>query len=173
MKTTVEKVYVQELWSDGNIITRAYPIRTPDGRLMIERLKQLASSGKAQQHGGIQYDAHGDGHDGTHIFTQYKISRLGIDWRGSWSLLNEIIESRADLQNELFKLEGESELTRYIAPLPSDATNPEISATILDELGLRKKIQQRIRQLDQSKAKQAEAEQSKKDQLPISVPYTW
>lgn len=168
METTVEKVYVQELWSDGSITTKPYSIRDSKGMLMIERLRKFASSNKSQLGSGTKYDTHGDGYDNDHIFSRYRISYLGISWKRSLALVEEITKDRAALQEELFKLEGESELTRYIAPLPSDASDPVISAAVLAELNLRRDIKRRIRKLDRAK----EAQNIKLGQA-VSAPYTW
>lgn len=74
-------------------------------------------------------------------------------WKQPCVLLQEIAHDRAELQHELYLLEGENDLSSaQLAPIPPAATNLDVSLAIWRELELRRAIKRRIRELDRTKA---------------------
>ena len=145
MRTTVDRVYV-EVIDNGKAGLRSYPIRTPEGELMAHRLEQLVA-GKFHE--------------------QPDIRSVGMYWKEPYQLLQEIVDNRAELQHELYKMEGTSELAMTpILLVPKKAPSCTISELILKELRLRKQIKARLRELDQIK-------EAKDAKGPIPVPYSW
>ena len=77
---------------------------------------------------------------------------LGLVWLKPYTLLAELVKNRLELQSELFKLEGESELTRLEpTEVPEEAANATISSLVLKELENRRKIQDRIKEEQRKK----------------------
>ena len=144
MKTTVKKVYVETI-DNGKVRMRAIPIRTPSGELMTRRLKRLIE-GKIRQNYGSWCELRDEE---AQIFTQHEVYYVGMIWKRPCLLLQELVQDRIGLQHELYKLEGECDLTRsQPCAVASNATNLEISSAILCEIELRKDIKHRIRELD-------------------------
>ncbi len=181
MRTTVEKVYVETIDDDGRIGLASYPIRTEEGRLMINRLKRLLKI-DIQQVNGPWRDPHGNESDSAHIVFLDEPHYIGLVWKRPCQLLDEIIQARIDLQNELFRLEGESDLTSANSEAVAlcNLPNVEVSKMILQELELYKKIRSRIRTLDNTKDEQRKLKicESETENVAgrvgvIPAPYTW
>ena len=145
MKTTVKTVTV-EITDNGKRKYLTFSIATKDGDLMTNRLKKLLA-GKISYCGNIWRDGHG-------IFVDpiRDVHFVGMVWRPPYQLLQELIADRIQLQRELYKLEGKSELTNIQGVVtPKTVTSDVITEFVLDEIRTRELVKKRIRELDRIK----------------------
>ena len=150
METSVKRVFV-EVIDNGKSRVLPCPIRTKDGKLMTQRLRRLLA-GKYQW----SYGSWCDISDDAHVFISHDVFPVGLVWRKPYTLLEEIAQSRLELQYELYMLEGSSDLTQAtpVLVLP-DSSNFEISSIMWRELELRHAIKRRIKELGEIKNRQA------------------
>ena len=130
MKTS-EKSVVVEVEIGGKVVRHAYPIVTKNGELMTHRLKRLMAGNVGRPRG-----PHGE-HDDAHF--------VGMIWKPPYSLLQEILRDRMELQDKLRELEGKSNFTEAEpAVIPDRAENGKITTMIQDELRFRGILKARI-----------------------------
>ena len=142
MRVSKELRVIVEVRDEGGKKRFIRRVVTKDGQLMTIYLERLIK--------GRGY-YHGDSREADRREVQF----VGLVWLKPYTLLAELVKNRLELQSELFKLEGESELTQLEpTEVPEEAANATISSLVLKELENRRKIQAHIKELDRIKEEQ-------------------
>ena len=130
MKTEVEYLAV-DVTENGKLVRRSYPIVNSEGNIMTHRLRRLLA--------GKLGDSQND-------MMAVNVHFIGAVWHPPYTILQRLAQERRSLQDSLLILEGHNELTDYPAPIvPAFASNDKITRLVQEELKLRRKLQERLR----------------------------